>query len=282
MSTASPQRAIIEDHSMERAGEKLKRIREKLQLTYREVEQASQQVARQRGSDEFAIALSRLADIENKGTVPTIFRLYSLCAIYRLDLSEVLGWYGVPSDGLPADSMSIGLAQTHEARFKPESVSAPQAMAGEIDLNKTAFLPYLLRRWGSLPWSFLRGLDLRQFRYGFIGLEDWSMYPILVPGSMVVIDDSRRKIARGGWTDEFERPIYFLEHREGYCCGWCTVLADRLLVHSHPATHCEPRIFAFPGEIDVVGQVVGAAMSLEPRKHRSAPAASGRGPSPNP
>ena len=55
---------------MERAGEKLKRIRERLKLTYRDVEKASQQIAEHRGSDEFAIALSRLADIENKGTVP--------------------------------------------------------------------------------------------------------------------------------------------------------------------------------------------------------------------
>ena len=266
---------------MDRAGEKLKRIREKLRLTYREVEQASQQVARQRGSDEFAIALSRLADIENKGTVPTIYRLYSLCAIYRLDLAEVMGWYGVPIGELPADSVKIRLDQTHEVRFKPETVSAPQALAGEIDLSKTVFLPYLMRRWGNLPWSFLHGLNLRQFRYGFIGLEDWSMHPILAPGSMIVIDDTRRRIARGGWTDEFERPIYFLESREGYCCGWCTETEGRLVVHSHPATHCEPRIFDYPGEVDVIGQVVGAAMSLDSRKHRPTRAASTRGPSPD-
>src|SRR5215467_14316229 len=74
-----------EDHSMEMPGGKLKRVRERLKLTYRDVEEASQQIARRRGNDEFVIALSRLADIENKGTVPTIYRLYTLCAIYRLD-----------------------------------------------------------------------------------------------------------------------------------------------------------------------------------------------------
>jgi transcriptional regulator with XRE-family HTH domain len=262
---------------MERAGEKLKRVREKLGLTYREVEQASQQVARQRDCEAFAIALSRLADIENKGTVPTIFRLYSLCAIYRLDLIAVLGWYGIPGDRLPADSMSVRLDRTHEVRLKPASVSVPVALTGEIDYSKTSFLPHLLRKWGTLPWSFLQSLDLRQYRYGFIGLEDWSMHPILVPGSLLVIDDTRRKIARGGWTDEFERPIYFLEYRDGYCCGWCTAMEDRLLVHAHPASHCEPRIFEYPGEIDVIGQVVGSAMSLEPRKNRPARAVSIRG-----
>ena len=92
---------------MERPGEKLKHVRERLKLTYRDVEKASQQLAQRRASDEFAIALSRLADIENKGTVPTIFRLYSLCAIYRLNLDEVLGWYGVPVELLAAESLRI-------------------------------------------------------------------------------------------------------------------------------------------------------------------------------
>src|ERR1039458_6083009 len=85
-----------EDHTMERAGLKLKRTRERLKLTYREVEEASQQIAEHFGNSEFAIALSRLADIENKGTVPSIYRLYALCAIYRLAFDDVLAWYGAP------------------------------------------------------------------------------------------------------------------------------------------------------------------------------------------
>ena len=98
---------------MERPGEKLKRVRERLKLTYRDVEKASQLLAQRRANDEFAIALSRLADIENKGTVPTIFRLYALCAIYRINLDEVLGWYGVPTELLAAESLLIPLAETH-------------------------------------------------------------------------------------------------------------------------------------------------------------------------
>ena len=68
---------------MERPGDRLKRVRERLKLTYRDVEKASHQIALRRGSEEFAIALSRLADMENKQTVPSIYRIYSLSAIYR-------------------------------------------------------------------------------------------------------------------------------------------------------------------------------------------------------
>ena len=84
---------------MDDPGQKLKRARERLNLRYRDVEEASVRIAERHANDEFSIALSRLSDIENKGTVPTIYRLYSLCAIYRLDFHEVLEWYGVGQIG---------------------------------------------------------------------------------------------------------------------------------------------------------------------------------------
>jgi transcriptional regulator with XRE-family HTH domain len=272
----------MRDHIMERPGEKLKHVRERLKLTYRDVEKASQQVAARRTSDEFAIALSRLADIENKGTVPTIFRLYSLCAIYRLNLEEVLGWYGVPLGLLPTESLLTPLNETHAVEFAPAaSFTVPQPLDSEIDLNSTTFLSHVIRRWGKTGLSFLNGWDLRQHRYGFIGLEDWSMYPVLRPGSLLLIDESKRRIATEGWTNEVDRPIYFLLHREGYRCGWCTLYDDQILVQPHPSSHQKPVLYDVT-EIDVIGQVSGVAMLLEQNKRR--PARNGATPaaSPNP
>jgi len=257
---------------MDRPGEKLRKTRERLKLTYRDVEQASQQLARRRGSTEFLIPLSRLADIENGGRVPSLFRLYSLCVVYRLDFHEVLHWYGVPVEHLAADSLHIQLDETHPLPSKTNgSVTIPNA--GEIDLTKTTFLSHMIRQWGKTPLSFLNGLDVKQHRYGLVGLEDWSMFPILRPGSLVLIDEGRRKIARGGWNSEFDRPIYFLEHREGFACGWCTLESDRLIVQPHPASEKRPLFFRFPDEIDVLGQVTGVAMMLEANKRRHSRAA---------
>jgi transcriptional regulator with XRE-family HTH domain len=256
------------ERRMERPGEKLKRARERLKLTYRDVEKASQQLARRRGNDEFAIALSRLADIENKQTVPSIYRIYSLSAIYRLDFREVLRCFGVPLELLASDALHIGLKQTHPLHFKPEDmVSVPQVLERQIDLNQTTFLSHMVRRWGKLGLSFLSGADIRQHRYGFLGLEDWSMYPILHPGSLLLIDPARRKIASAGWTSELDRPIYFFEHRERYICAWCTALGDRLIIQPHPASN-EPATLYEPGQLDVIGQVTGVAMLLESRRRR--------------
>ncbi len=251
---------------MERPGERLKRVREKLNLTYRDVEQASRQIADHRGSDEFVIALSRLADIENKGTAPSIFRIYSLCAIYRIDYEEVLRWYGVPREELESESLRIRLRETHTVQFSGSAqTGAVQPPNAEFDLNNTTFLNHVIRRWGKLPLHFLNGLDLRRYRYGFIGLDDWSMYPILQPGALVAIDESRRKIAADGWSSEVDRPIYFLEHRTGFLCGWCSLIEGRLLVQPHPASHREPALFELETEVDILGQVVGVAMPLDAR-----------------
>src|SRR5436305_13156106 len=111
---------------MERPGAKLKRVREKLQLTFRDVEKASHEIASRHTNDEFVIALSRLADIENKGTVPSIYRLYSLAAIYGLDLHEVITWYGVPADGFSADVLRMQHAQTRLIHVDPQSFVVPE------------------------------------------------------------------------------------------------------------------------------------------------------------
>ncbi len=252
-------------------GHKLRAARERLQLRYRDVEEASQLIADQRGNHEFSIGLSRLADIENKGTVPSLFRLYSLCAIYSLDFSTLLQWYGIDLDKLAADSAGLSLEQTHlSATYVPDTiyVDFPTEFAEEVDLRQTSYLARHIRHWGKLPIALLNTLDLRVHRYAFIGTDDWSMYPIVWPGSFLQIDESKRRVLREGWANEYERPIYFIEHRNGFRCGWCSEQDGQLIVMAHSASQLAPDVFRFPGEADVIGQVVAVAMRLNPAKRR--------------
>ena len=257
---------------MEEAGQKLKRARERLSLKFRDVEEASIQIATRHGNDEFIIALSRLSDIENKGTVPTIYRLYSLCTIYRLDINEVLDWYGVNMGSLAADASSIELQKTHLIGFAGANnygdVQMPLSLDPGIDLRRTTFLSRMIQRWGKLPVTLLNGMDLKNHRYAYIGTDDWGMFPLIQPGSLVMIDETRRKVANSGWTSEFERPIYFLEHRKGFACGWCTLNDSQLVLQPHPSSGSYPEVFSFPDEIDVLGQVTGVAMRLDQGKRR--------------
>jgi transcriptional regulator with XRE-family HTH domain len=256
---------------MEDAGQKLKQVRERLGLTYREVEEYSARIAEVRNSEEFAIALSRLSDIENKRTVPSVFRLYSLCVIYRLDFHEVLGWYGVSLENQPADAAILPLARTHRVGFQPietGEVQVPIALDPGVDPTRTVFLSRFIQKWGKLPLMLLNRVDLRDHAYGYIGTDDWSMHPIIPPGSLVVIDQTRRRIFNSGWTSEFERPIYFLEHRDGYICSWCTQRGSQIILQPHPSSLKEPTIYQHPREIEVIGQVTFVATTLDPTVRR--------------
>jgi transcriptional regulator with XRE-family HTH domain len=269
----SSRRSLELDHNMEDAGEKLKRVRDRLSLTIRDVEEASRKIAGRHLNDEFVVGLSRLSEIENKGTVPTVYRLYSLCSIYRLDPLEVLEWYGVNVGELPADAAAVEITRTHMIGFGAMNVGEvqfPLALDPGIDIRKTTFLSRLIQRWGKLPLSLLNGFDLKDHRYAFIGAEDWFMSPLIQPGSLVLVDESRRKVVNTGWTNEFERPIYFFEHRKGFACGWCTLNTAQLVLQPHPASMCSAEVYAFPEDIEVIGQVTGVAMRLDLGKRRRA------------
>src|SRR5713226_4879287 len=75
---------------------RLRQARERLGFTYRDVERASYELAARRGRPDFILHISRLADIENRGVVPGLHKLYTLAAIYRLNLLELFRWYDVP------------------------------------------------------------------------------------------------------------------------------------------------------------------------------------------
>lgn len=256
---------------MEEPGQKLRKVRERLKLRYRDVEEASQRIASRHGNNEFLIGLSRLADIENRGTVPSLYRLYSLCAIYRLDFINTLQWYGIDLSQLVGESGQMPLGQTHPVDFQytsPGVVDFPADLENIADLHKTSYFSRQIHRWGKLPIILLDALDLRRQRYGFIGTDDWSMYPILAPGSFVQIDESKHRIASEGWSHEYERPIYFLEHRSGFRCCWCTVRDGMVILQPHSASHVAPEVFRYPEEVDVIGQVVAVAMRLDLGKRR--------------
>ena len=195
---------------MEDAGQRLRRARERLGLRVRDVEQASQRIAEKYQNLEFTVLINRISEIENKGLVPSLYKLYALCAIYRLDFGEALEWYGIDLASLPADALFAEVARTHIVGFEAPphgEIQVPLSLDPGLDLRRTTYVSRMIQRWGKLSLMFLAGLDPKERRYGFIGTDDWFMYPLLQPGSFVVIDETRRKIQNDGWSNEFDRPI---------------------------------------------------------------------------
>jgi transcriptional regulator with XRE-family HTH domain len=240
-------------------GLRLRQARERLGLTYRDVERASFELAARRGRPEFVIRISRLADIENHGVVPGLHKLYSLAAIYHLNPLEVGRWYDVPFDEFFHDGALLPAPQTHLSA-PPATLRVPLRFDPGFDPDRTEFLSRMVERWGNFEGMLTNGHS--HHRYGFIGLSDHRMEPLLRPGSIVLIDTTARCVQDGLWTSEFDRPMYFVDVRTGYRCGWFDLREDRLIQHPHPLSHCAPEAWRHPEEAEVIGRIIGVVMRL--------------------
>ena len=245
-------------------GQQLRIMREQLGLTMRDVENASAVLAAKHGNDDYSIPLSRLSDIETKGIVPSIYRLYSLAVIYRSDLRDVLSWYGIDVNEMVADLNVISPPKSHrtESLYGATTVRIPVRMDPGFDPKRTSNLGRMVEEWGLVPLAYISHFSQNSFTYGYIGTEDLSMYPLLPPGSFVQIDESKNKVVQGVWRSEFERPIYFVETRAGHTCCWCTMRGDHIVLQPHPLSPLQIRVLKHPQEAEVIGQVVGVAMRL--------------------
>jgi len=240
-------------------GLRLRQTRERLGLTYRDVESASLEIATKRGRPDFILHISRLADIENRNVVPSLHKLYSLAVIYHHDPTEIAGWYEAPLQQTFQDGASFPPPQTYLSEALPPSPATP---SHEVNINTqaTGLLNRLPPAIGSFPG--LQTYANGPYRYGYIGLSDRRMVPILRPGSMVLVDTSVTKIEVNEWLSEYDRPLYFVELRGGYRCGWFQKEKSVLSMQPHTLSHCMPESWRTPEEAEVVGQVVGLVTYL--------------------
>jgi transcriptional regulator with XRE-family HTH domain len=278
-------RSLSWRHSMLLAGKSLRTLREKLGLTMRDVEMSSARLAEKYRNEEFSIPPSRLSDIETKGILPSIYRLYTLSVIYRRDLRELMSWYGVDMKNMPADLGLVSPPKSHvsDALAGLASVHVPVKMDPGFDERRTANLGRMVEQWGLVPLSYLSQFANSDFTYGYVGTHDFTMYPILPPGSFIQVDENRNKVTDGVWRSEYERPIYFVETREGHTCCWCSMRRDEIILQPHPLSPVPVRILRHPSEAEVLGQIVGVAMkltewrALESSPNSSAPGSSSPG-----
>ena len=249
-----------------RAGEQLKELRNRLGVTTREVEEYSRKIAEAETNDEFYVSNAWLTQIENKISIPSIYKLYSLSIIYRIKFTDLLMLYGVDLEKIGKYQSATSLPQTHMVNLEvydhDRAVSFPVRFDPGFRPDKTNLLSRMVEIWGEVPISLIQQLDFRHSSYGYIGLEDYTLSPLLRPGSFVQIDDRQKKIQKFPWRTEYDRPIYFVELRDGYTCAWCEYNDGQLTLLPHPLSQCSVRQFAYPSEAEIVGRVTGVAMRL--------------------
>lgn len=252
------------------AGERLRALRESLGLSTRDVEEKSRQIAEEKHNQEYHISHSWVTDIENGKFAPTIYKFHTFSVIYNRRLTELISYYGIPVGELGRSRITIGVPRTHllesGSDLETETVSLPAQLKPEFRLEKTNLLARVVEKWDQIPLGFLQHLDLRKSVYGYIGLEDYTLFPLIRPGSLVQIDSSQQKIASERWKTEFDRPIYFVELRDGYVCSWCQIDRGQLIVIPHPHSHQDVRRFDYPSQAEIVGRVTGVTMCIVDEK----------------
>lgn len=232
------------------AAHTLKTLRNRRNITVREVEQASRRIADVKGDKRFCISNGWLAQLENGVSEPSICKLFSLSVIYRANFLDMLRLYEVDVDDKEkyepvADPF---LTQLISDNGVAEIYTPPDQSVTSLATTDTKIVA-------------------DSIIYGHLGLADFTMYPMIRPNALLKIDTSQNKLQTNGWRNEYERPIYFVELRQAYACGWCELQGAELLIIPHHSSPANVRRFTYPREAEIVGRVISYSTScvdLEP------------------
>ena len=248
------------------AGKLLKAERLRVRLSTREVERLSRKIAEERKSQDYYISHAWLTDAENGSYAPSIYKLHSLSVIYGRRYHEILGFFGVPIGDIMHEQTRLALPHTHLIGRAQDSLApqlaTPVNIKEGMDLGKTNLLSRMLDQQSGMPASLFAAKDREASVYGYIGTEDFTLDPLIRPGSLVEIDSTQTRIQRSGWHTEYDRPIYFVELRDSYACSWCESGAGKLLLIPYPKSRNQVREVRYPGDSEIVGRVTAVLMRI--------------------
>jgi transcriptional regulator with XRE-family HTH domain len=230
------------------AGQQLKLLRNKRNITVREVEQASRRIADAKADPRYRISNGWLAQLENGVSEPSIFKFFTLAATYRVKLLQLLRVYGVDVN---EQEKYEAIANPQLTQLLSQTSDSETAFACATSSAATTLIPDL-----APPANDSQSNGHAKVTYGYLGSSDLTLYPLVRPGSLLQIDTQQNRLLTACWHNEFERPIYFVELREGYACGWCELQGNQLLIIPHHSSPASVRRFTFPREAEIVGRVV--------------------------
>jgi len=248
------------------AGERIKVLRLKARMTTREVEKLSLEISKSKRNPEYYISHAWLTDIENGEFTPSIYKLYSLSAIYLSRFTDLLRYFGLNLSDIGTDQTAIRFPRTYlisgQLSGAQEELRVPVQLATDSSFDQTKMLQRIPEAWQKLPLAVLQHLNTKNMLYGYVGFEDYTLYPLIRPGSFVEINPRQNRIHAAPWTGEHDRPIYFVELRDSYTCSWCQLDGRQLSIVPHPISRLQIRTYRYPDEAEIVGRVTAVAMRL--------------------
>jgi transcriptional regulator with XRE-family HTH domain len=237
-------------------GERLRAIRQRWQLSLREVEERSLRFAQERGSRSHQVSASWLARLEREDHELTVSKLIALADIYNIPAAQLLHSI-CPENPQPILRQLSSPNVTMLLTEGPLHEQAKYLLADTLGIEQLPDDTSLL--------ALGEGGVQTPFRRGIIGKRDRTLEPMIPPGSIVHFDSQQRAIdSQKDWKHEFRRPIYFLMAREGYVCGWCGLdrKSEWLALVPHPLSPASSRRWKYRTEVENLGRVVAVAIRL--------------------
>jgi transcriptional regulator with XRE-family HTH domain len=219
-------------------------------LSLQEVEQRSRSIAQKRGDSSFQVSASWLTRLESDGHELTVNKLIALAEIYSIPIDQLLRFNS------PGNAELLTLPSTSATTLPMEGSQKSQANRLLSDTpfpDETTLLPKK-----NVP-------SPTPYRRDIIGRLDLTLAPMIPPGSIVQIDTTNRAISsRKNWTQEFQRPVYFLMTRVGYVSGWCELdrNSEWLTLIPHPLSPASSRRWRYREEIENLGRVISVVIRL--------------------
>jgi hypothetical protein len=180
---------------------------------------------------------------------------------------------GVPVSEALTEHKTLRLPHTYVIGGMPDAYKSNMQSAAKLReklrAERTNLVPKMIETWDEVP-LVLQLLAGSEAVYGYVGVDDYTLYPFVRPGAFVRIDPRQKKILSFGWHGDHDRPIYFVELREHYVCAWCEMLDGRLiLIPSQQSTRRTQHV-RYPAEATIVGRVTGVTQDVvEPSPHEA-------------
>lgn len=231
-------------------GAQLRFARNRTGLSLRMVEERCAQLATQRGIPACRISAGWLDRVETENRGLSSVKLFALALVYNLTAADMLAFcqneLDTPEQIVEISSpnstlLSDGVAEQFHRAWLPDSLITDPAPETTMLLQGDQ---------GPLPSHYRRGV---------IGRDDRTMEPMILPGSIVLIDTRLRAIAKPkAWRSEYDRPVYFLYTRKRCYFGFCELDRKgewlRLIPHSLSVQR-EDHHWRYRKEVEVIGTV---------------------------
>lgn len=261
---------------MPRPGEILRCFREAWGWTTRRVGEESQNLAEIWGDSEYAIDSSYVSRIE-KGETPlpavSSGKLTSLMEMYSQGTDTLWDLIKPPRQAYLVDDPLGGPRGTQlirEGRLAQKlSVLLASSYPDQSIPQKTIITPIRdSQAYGGLhPFQ-----DRRRYVRAIVGLLDLCLFPLIGPGTLLIVDRDSKVIPTYDFFSELERPKFLIETHDGFFCCWCDLLDEGRMVKvvQHPLGSVpDPslnRPLKLGREVEIVGEV--AFWGMESPKHR--------------